>query len=248
MKSNLLLISVISVIISFVGGFFLANALNRNELNSLAAENERLENSRNSSQTNDSQDTLTNDEIRRKIAQADEIPDNFGFQKNLGLALYRYAAMKQDAELLAEVIRLLSRANELDKKDYDVIVALGNSFFDIGFYKKNNQDFQKAREFYQAALDAKPDDADVRTDLGLTYFLTEPPQMDLAIEEFHKSLQTNPRHEKTLQVLTQAHLSQNKIQEAEIYLEKLKAVNQNNKFLPELSAQLAKSKNESQTQ
>lgn len=243
MKTKVLLLWIAAIAASFVCGFLLANALNRNELTILRAENERLKNSQNASKANESENTLSNEEIQQKIAEADRNPNNFAFQKGLGLALYRYAAVKQDAKSFEEVGRLLKRANEINPKDYDVIVALGNLNFDIGYYKKDNQKFQEAREFYQKALEQKPNDADVRTDLGLTYFLTIPPETDKAIAEFQKSLITNAKHEKTLQVITEALLSQNKISEAEKYLELLREVNQNNEVLPELITQLTQIKN-----
>jgi len=242
MKTKVLLLSITAVILSFVGGFLLANALNRTELNSLRAENERLKNTQTASNQNESENTLTDEEIRQKIAEADRNPNNFAFQKGLGLGLYRYAAVKQDTNLLEEVAPLLKRAGELNPEDYDVIVALGNLYFDVGFYKKSNEDFQKAREFYQKALEQKPNDTDVRTDLGLTFFLMSPPETDKAIAEFQKSLQTNRKHEKTLQVLTQALLSQNKTIEAEKYLDLLREVNQNNETLSELTTRIAESK------
>lgn len=226
----------------------LANALNRNELNSLRAENERSKNTQNTSRQNETENALSDEEIRQKISEADRNPKNFAFQKGLGLALYRYASVKQDTKLLEEVARLLNRANEIDSKDYDVIVALGNLYFDVGYFKKNNEDFYKAREFYQKALVQKPNDTDVRTDFGLTFYLTDPPETDKAIAEFQKSLQTNSKHEKTLQVLTQALISQNKAAEAERYLALLREVNQNNENLPELTTRLAQSKSDLEKQ
>jgi len=107
---------------------------------------------------------------------------------------------------------------------------------------------QKAREFYRTALEQRPDDADVRTDLGLTYFLTNPPENDVAIGEFQKSLQINPKHEKTLQATAQLLLSQNKTEEAEKYIVRLKDVNSNNQFLPELESQISQIKKNSQKQ
>jgi len=243
MDKKIFWILTAAVIISFVGGFLLANALNRSELNNLRAETERLKNSSNPSPKNNAELSLSDEEIRRKIAEADQNPDNFNFQKNLGLALYRYAAMKQDADLLLEVARLLTRANQKDEKDYDVLITLGNSFFDIGYIKKDNEPLIKSRQFYQKALAQNPNDVDVRTDLGLTYFLVNPPETDKAIAEFQKSLQTNPKHEKTLQVTAQAFLSQNKPEEAEKYLTRLKEVNPQNQFLPELDLQLSQTKN-----
>ena len=246
MNGKVFWLSIVAVIVSFAGGFLLANALNRSELNTLRGENERLANSQNQSKQNESGLALSDEEIREKIAEADRNPDNFAFQKNLGLALYRYAAMKQDADLLAEVGRLLNRAFENDKQDYDVTVALGNVYFDIGYFKKDNTEFQKAREFYRQALEQKPKDAEVRTDLGLTYFLNAPPEYEKAIAEFQKSLQINPKHEKTLQVLTQTLLSQKKADEAGIYFAKLKEVNSNNQILPELESQISNLKSNSQ--
>jgi tetratricopeptide (TPR) repeat protein len=241
-------LSIVAVIVSFIGGFLLANALNRNELNTLRADTERLKTSQNEPNLNQAGLALSDQEIRDKIAEADRNPGNFAFQKNLGLALYRYAAMEQDADLLAEVGRVLGRAYEINKQDYEILVALGNIYFDIGYFKKDDAPFQKAREFYTLALQQKPNDVDVRTDYGLTYFLTNPPEYEKAVGEFQKSLQTNPKHEKTLQVMTQTFLAQNNTAEAENYLARLKEVNSENEYLAELESRLSEIKGNSQKQ
>lgn len=248
MKTKVLLVSIAAVIVSFIGGFLLANALNRKELDLLRAENERLKTSQSTDRQDESENALSDDEIARKISEADRNPNDFNFQKSLGLALYRYAAVKKDTKTLEDVARLLTRANAINSKDYDVIVGLGNLYFDIGYFKKDNENLKKARLFYQQALEQKNGDVDVRTDLGLTYFLTNPPETDKAIAEFQKSLQTNTKHEKTVQVLTQALISENKTKEAEKYLELLKSINQNNMNLTELTAELEQSKNNSEKQ
>lgn len=242
MKTKVLLISIVAVIVSFIGGFLLANALNRNEFDSLRAENERLKNTQNASRNSENGNSLSDEEITRKINEADQNPDNFAFQKGLGLALYRYATVKQDTKLLGDIERLLNRANQLNAKDYDVIVALGNINFDVGYSKKDNEKFRVAREFYQKALEQKPNDSDLITDLGLSYFLMIPPETDKAIAEFQKSLQANDKHEKTLQVLIEAMLTQNNTKEAEKYLEQLRQANQNNEVLPELTAEIERRK------
>lgn len=246
MNGKVFWLSIVAVIVSFVGGFLLANALNRNELNTLRADNERLKTSQNEPNKNQTGLALSDEEIREKIAEADRNSGNFAFQKNLGLALYRYAAMKQDADLLAEVGRVLNRAYEINKQDYEILVALGNIYFDIGYFKKDDAPFQKAREFYTLALRQKPNDVDVRTDFGLTYFLINPPEYEKAVGEFQKSLQTNPKHEKTLQVMTQTLLAQNNTAEAEKYLAKLKEVNSENQYLAELESRILQIKDSSQ--
>lgn len=248
MKGKAFWLSIAAVIGSFVGGFLLANALNRTELNNLRGENERLKTSPEKPGENQTEPALSDEEIRGKIAEADANPTNAAFQKNLGLALYRYAAMKQDAPLLAEVGRLLERAYQIDKNDSEVAVTLGNIYFDIGYFKKDNEQLGKAREFYLKVLQQKPNDADVRTDLGLTYFLNSPPENDKAIGEFQKSLQINPKHEKTLQVMAQTFLAENNPVEAEKYLARLREVNAKNQYLTELETRVAQSKSGSQKQ
>lgn len=240
MNKKVFWLSLIAVAVSFAGGFLLANALNRKELAFLRSENERL---KSGPANNDTALTLTDEEIRKTIAEADQNPQNFSFQKNRGLALYRYAATTKDANLLAEAARILLRAHELETKDYAVIVGLGNTYFDIGYFKKDNDAFQKSREIYQKALEQKPADADVRTDLGLTYFLQNPPNYEKSMEEFQKSLKANPKHEKTLQYSIQTLLRQNNVSEAEKFLTQLKNANPNNESLAELASQISLQKN-----
>jgi tetratricopeptide (TPR) repeat protein len=243
MKNKSFWISIIAVGISFVGGFILANAFNRTELDALRAENARLKSEPAQSEQNQSKAALTEDEIRQKLADADQNPSNFSLQKNLGLALYRYAAMSQDSALLSEIERILKRAYDLNEKDYEVTVALGNLQFDLGYLRKKNENFEQARVYYSKALEQNPKDVNVRTDNGLTYFLQNPPDYEKAIDEFRKSLEDNPKHERTLQFLTQALLQNGNTTEAEIYLAKLKEINPNTPNLAEFQAQMAQSKN-----
>ena len=236
MNKRFLWISVLAVVVSFIGGFLLANALNRNELNLLRSENERLKMTSQSGSTN----VLSDEEIRAKIAEADQNPENFEFQKNLGVALYRYATMKQDVQLLSEVERLLSRAHKLNEKDFDVLESLGHTYFDLGYARKDNEKFQKSREIYEKALAEKPDAIDIKTDYGLTYLFETPPQNKKAIEQLDKVLQENPRHERALQFIAQAHARQKNFKEAGNYLARLREINPKNDFIAEIESQIKK--------
>lgn len=243
MKNKSFWISLIAVGISFAGGFLLANAFNRSELDALRAENNRLKSEPQKSAENQSELALTEAEIRQKIAEADTNPADFSYQKNLGLALYRYAAMKQDSIMLAEVEKILKRAHNLNEKDTEILIALGNLQFDLGYIKKNNENFAGAREYYSKVLEQNPKDVNVRTDYGLTFYLQNPPEIEKAVAEFRKSLAENPKHAKTLQFLTQAMLQNGNNAEAEVYLSKLKEINPKTPNLAELQAQLAQNEN-----
>jgi tetratricopeptide (TPR) repeat protein len=240
MNKTYLWVSVLAVLLAFAGGFMLANAINRGEMNALKAENERL---KNSARTGSDQE-LSPEEIRAKIDEADRNPTNFNFQKGLGIGLYRYATIKQDPELLPDAERLLKRAYELNPKDLEVLVFYGNTVFDIGYARKDNGKFEEARKLYTEALAQKPKDVDVQTDFGLTYFYENPPRDDKAAAELEKALAIKPDHERSLQYLAQIYARQSNSELLKKYLEELKKVNPQNPVIAQLESQTANPANQ----
>lgn len=241
MNTRTFIAAALGLLIGALGGFFLANSINRNELIELrakAGQNDANRANSNTSSTVPDNFSIGDDEIKAKIAQADANPDNFGYQKNLGGALYRYASMKNDRQLADEARRILIRANLLDPKNYEVMVDLGNAYFDAGYFGKDKESFAKSRELYGKALSTKPADADVRTDLAISFVLDVPQNYGRAIDEFQKALAANPKHERALQFLTQSYMVQGNWNEAAKTLERLKAANPKNERIEELSTQL----------
>jgi tetratricopeptide (TPR) repeat protein len=245
MNNKTFWLSIVAVLASFAGGFLVANSLNRKDLTALRAENENLKKAQNEVEASRAEMTLSDEEIKKRIAEADENPTDLTFQKNLGFALYNYASMKQDADLLGDVSRLLKRVYENNPNDYKALVTLGDIDFDIGYFTKNNDNFQKARGFYQKALEQKSNDVEVRTDLGLTYLWANPPEAERAVNEFQKSLEINPKHEKTLQAMVQALNSQNKRVEVEKYTARLRQANPKNPSLNENESVMPLAENKS---
>lgn len=217
----------------------MANALNRTEMNELRAKAARIDNSPSEVKSADSELTLSDEEINKKIAEADANPNDFNFQKGLGIGLYRYAALKQDAGLFEKTAKILERAYNLNSGDYDVIVALANSYFDIGYLKKEDESLLRAREFYQKALEINAKDSDVQTDYALTFYLLKQPDIEKTIRELNEAVNFDPRNEKALQVLTEANIKQNNLPAAEKFLAQLKEVNPNNPTIPNLTARIS---------
>jgi tetratricopeptide (TPR) repeat protein len=242
MGKSTLWLSLIAVIVSFGGGFMLANALNRSELTTLRSENDRLKNGASDTKA-PAEPTLTDEQIRTAIARADASPASFDTQKEHGIGLYRYGALKKDSNIIAEASRLLLRANQLNPKDYEVVLSLAHAYFDTGYYRKENSGFEKARDFYGKALALKPRDANTQTEIAMTYFLLDPPDYARAIPEFEKSLQIDPGHEKTLQFLGQSLAKSGKVGDAEKILEKLRETNPGNAFITELESEITQAKN-----
>lgn len=251
MNSKSIWITVGIAAVSFIGGFYFANNFNRGELDTLRAENERLKATTPSSPANTANEpTLSDAEIKAKIDEADRNATNFEFQRNLGMALYRYATIKQNTSLLKDALRILQRADSIKSNDREVKITLGNTYFDIGYFEKINRsgtadsinkNFDDARKYYGQALAMRADDAAVITDVGLTYFLQEPAEYKTAADELGKALKIDPKHERAIQFMVETKWRLGAVQEASNYLQQLKADYPNNAMIGELTSMLTRS-------
>jgi tetratricopeptide (TPR) repeat protein len=237
-KQNIL-VAIAACLAGFIGGFMLANTLNRREMASMAVPQPTIEGQQTTQDQSRGPVTLTPEEIKSRVAAADQNPTDFSKQRNLGIALYQYASFKKDATILPDAIRLLQRALDLDPENRDLQIALGNAHFDLGYFNKDNQALERSRDYYQKALSRIPNDTDVRADLALTYYLQEPPDLDTTIKEFEKGLESNPKHERSLQFVTQTYVKKNEIAKANETLDRLKAANPSNPAIAELTGMIA---------
>ncbi len=257
MSKSKILYAAAGILAGFVIGFAFANAVNSRQQGSLRAE---LQHARSSTQkTGDAfasssrlpiDETngraLSEDEIQDSIKTADARPLDLYLQKNLGLALYAYQTRTQDtasAAFLPDVARLLKRAVVANSKDREAIIALGNVLFDIAQKNPEASGFNDARVYYEKALALQSNDANTRTDLGLTYFLGRPSDPQRAIIEYRRALAIDPRHQQALQNLAAALIKTGQREEALKRLDELQSMNANNPALPDLRAQLQQSRN-----
>jgi len=226
------LLAIAGIAVGFAIGFVVANSVNRSEINSLRAQ---LESARSSAPPDKNE--LSDEEIRDKIAEADQNAGDLQYQKNLGLALYRYGAVKNNSQIITEAVRLLDRASQLSPNDRDVTIGLANALFDLGYVNKDNASLSKARESYKKVLATK-DDADIRTDLGMTYFLQEPPDDENAIVEFKRVLAADPQNQKALEFIVQSFARRKDRSEATKYLQKLRDSHPTDPSLVNLQSQV----------
>jgi tetratricopeptide (TPR) repeat protein len=82
-------------------------------------------------------------------------------------------------------IQALKDIVKKDPKNLPTLVELGNLYFDSGQPKE-------AIEVYNQYLAIKPDNPDLRTDMGIMYRALG--DFDRAIEEFKKAAQSDPKH------------------------------------------------------
>ncbi len=95
------------------------------------------------------------------------------------------AASPQAKANMMQEIGQLEEALKRDPQNLQVLISLGNAYFDT------NQE-QKAIDTYQKALKIDPKNADVRTDMGIMYRNIK--DYDAAVREFRQAAKDNPAH------------------------------------------------------
>ena len=245
MNKNSLLITVLGLVAGFIIGFMICNNFfyvrNAGAAAPTTAGPNQGDQAPADADPNEPR-PLSPEEIRNLIARADANPNDRELQKNLSLSLFQYAVAMKDGDTLLEVRRLLERANQGNKTDVQLLTAAGDVNFFIA-HNTDSPDFKKAREYYNQVLALQPNDANVRTTLGLTYFFDRPSDPARAIAEYRKSLQVDARNESTLRYLSSALIATGSLDEATKLIAKLEAVNPSNPALSDLRAQLAQKRN-----
>jgi tetratricopeptide (TPR) repeat protein len=236
---------LLGVFIGFVGGFTFANSVNRSEATqgTRAAAAVAGGGAANSARA----DGTTQGGAHPPTAA---LPSNAvkeqggGMQQDVQAALERakrepndFDAQQQAAEMYYLIQRYepalgyLQRAHELRPDSYEIITRLGN----VNFYLER---YDKAGEWYTQALAARADDAGVRSDLGLTYYLRG--DIDRAIAEYKQTLTREPQHEQALQNLTIALRDKKNLIEARQTLARLEAAHPQNESLARLRESLSR--------
>ena len=218
MKKENILFAAFGIFIGFVGGFFLANSINRREIARQSIPQNTINapfQNRQQTQAADIKEPQTQGkplpEVAEKIERAKNEPNNFDAQMQAGNLYLQIKGTDKAQEFF-------DKAEQLNPKEYENIVKLGNGYFDIG-------KFEKAEKWYLQALDKKPDDINVRTDLGITFVERAEPNLDRAVKEFQTALQTNPKHEPTLYNLGVAFYKKNDSEQAGKILSELESIN-----------------------
>ena len=159
-------------------------------------------------------------EVMAVIQKANDEPSNFAAQMEAA-NLYRQIDRHE------KEIEFYERAARIKPNDLNLLIMLGDANFNL-------QRFEEAEKWYERAIKINPKNATVRMDLGLTYYLRQPKDLDRAIAEYRQALRIDPRHEKSLQNLTVALIEKGDAGAARDSFRLLEQVNPNNQSLAEL--------------
>jgi tetratricopeptide (TPR) repeat protein len=163
-------------------------------------------------------------DVMAAIELAQKEPANFEAQMKAA-ARYNQIGRSEDA------LKFYERAAKIKPGDLDLLTMLGNTHF-------NMQRYADAETWYQAALKAAPNNPTLWLDLGASYYLRQPRELDKAINAYRSALKADPRHEKSLQSLTRALLDKGDKAGARDSLTRLEQVNPKNESIAPFRAEL----------
>jgi tetratricopeptide (TPR) repeat protein len=227
MNKDSILVGIIGLLLGLIVGFMFANGINqRGQAGAVVAAQQNGALPPDHPPINDAQAAPDMLAVQATIDQARSEQDDFEAQ--MKAADYSYRVQRYD-----EAAKFLVRANQLQPDNYETIVRLGNVYYDAGRY-------EEAEKWYTAALQKKSDDVNVRTDLGLTFMLRDPADLDRAIAEFRGSLERNPRHLQTLQNIAVAFTRKGDVGQARAFLARLEEVSPGNPAIASLRADIDK--------
>lgn len=153
-------------------------------------------------------------QVTAAIEKAKQQPNDYDAQMTAADLYYQI-------QRFDDAVKFYEAANKLKPGDIESMIKAGNAYFD-------GEKYPQAEKWYLQALAKKPDDINVRTDLGLTFFLREPKDLDRAIKEYKASLAIDPKHEITLQNLALAYEAKGDKENYAETLDKLRAIDPKN--------------------
>ena len=225
MKKESVMFGVFGLVIGLVVGFIGANSLNRSATSQVSAGPASTANVPSGNPNlppdhppiaggQDQTQSAPVAQVTAAIEKARAEPQNYEAQMTAADLYYQIQRFEDAA-------KLYESANKIKPDEAEPMVKAGNAYFDA-------EKYELAEKWYLQALQKNPKDINVRTDLGLTFFLRSPRDIDRAIKEYKTSLAIDPNHEITLQNLALAYSENGDNENLGKTTEILKKVNPNN--------------------
>ncbi len=161
--------------------------------------------------------------VRAACQSADADPGNYLAQMDAAAALYR-------AGNFAEALDYAQRARHLRPDSVDALLAVGVSQAELGQY-------DAAAKTLAQAVERRPDDADIRTELAYVHLRRK--DFRAALAEAERAHRLAAHAERALEIIVQSALALGEKARAKAALDRLAAVNPGNPRLAELARSLA---------
>lgn len=236
MKKDNIMFVVLGLVVGLIVGFMGANSINKSAPGQAPSSNQMSSNTSSSGIPNlpadhpplgtssgntaggggeiDQAKAAQMPQIAAAIEKAKQKPNDYDAQM-VAADLYYQIERFDDAAVFYEA------AIKIKPGEVEPMIKAGNAYFDA-------EKYEPAEKWYLKALEKDPKNINTRTDLGLTFFLREPRNIERAIKEYKTALAIDPNHEITLQNLALAYTESGDKENLALTMEKLKSVNPNN--------------------
>jgi tetratricopeptide (TPR) repeat protein len=226
MNKDNLLFGILGLLVGAIIGFIVANSLNRSYVTTAGAGPNATANQ------NSANPALPPDhpplggaggqaagggaipQVSAAIERARQSPQDYEAQMTAGDLYYQISRFD-------DAIKFYEAAAKLRPSDAEPLIKAGNAYFD-------SEKYEDAERYYSRALEKDPKNLNVRTDLGLTYYLRTPRDIDRAIKEYNTVLSQDANNEITLQNLALAFREKGDQANYNSTIERLRKINPQN--------------------
>ncbi len=188
MNKNGITYGIIGLIVGLAIGFSVANYLNRNSVKKQQTAQNPATNS--PTQTNNQPNGGMMGDVQAVLDKAKKDPSDFKAQIKAG-------EMFSQIQRFDEALAYYQKAQKIKPDDLEANIRLGGAHF-------NKKAYVEAEKYFRKALEIQPNNADVRGDLGLTFYMRDPSDDAKAISEYRAALKIDSKHEPSLQNLSLA--------------------------------------------
>lgn len=225
MNKNKYLIGLIGLALGFIFSFFLTQNYNKSNAAPAAA---GLPSSIASGAGAAGSQQAMMGQVAQVIEKAKNGPNDFQAQVDA-------AKVFNQIGRIAETVDYLKRAHAIDATKFD---ALGAAGF-LGQYYFDQKDYAEAETWFNRAIKADPNEADLYVALAETYVQRDPPKPDQAIVQLQQALGVDPKNGHALGHLVEAYTLKKDVRGAEETVKRLKETDPTNKRISVLETLVA---------
>lgn len=225
MNKGNIMFGVFGLAVGLIVGFTFANSINKTGVSPVGAQSTSVTSPAGNpampadhpplgTSSGDANQTAPVAQVMESIEKAKQQPQNYEAQMTAADLYYQIQRFDDAAKYYEAAVKL--KPNEAEP-----LIKAGNAYFDA-------EKYEIAEKWYLQALEKEPKNLAVRTDLGLTFFLRTPRDINRAIKEYNVSLGIDPNSEITLQNLVLAYRENGDKENLRINVDRLKKINPNN--------------------
>lgn len=217
MNKNKYLIALIGLAIGFIVSFFLTSNYNKTNAGPAAA---TAPGGGMASGGGPGNQQAMMGQVQQVIDKAKENPNDFQAQVEAAKIFNQVGRMP-------ETVEYLKKAYTIDPAKFNELGAAGF----MGQYYFEQKDYTESEVWFNRAIKADSNDADLYVALAETYVQREPPQADQAITQLQQALKVNPKNGHALGHLVEAYALKKDARAAEDALNRLKEADPTNQRL-----------------